>query len=309
MRVVYVDILFFENLLLNYALLYSISGFCRLRASYLGMLAASTLGVLFLFALLMLDYKLGSMSLFLLKVGISCCMVIISFSCPTKNTFLRAMLLFYIASFMMGGAILGLLYLVHSDTAFYSNVIFIQDLDLKLLFAGTICGVGLIKLSFGFFIDHQQQRSNRVLIRIWNGRKSITLQAMIDTGNTLRDPDSGKSVVIVYREAASKILPSGLLIRRNKESAELHELSESDKPNSSNVKEIYYRTIGMEHGVFSAFIADQVEIEEHKGNNGKTQSRTFILKVPVAIYEKPLSADREYDAIISPELYQGGSKK
>ena len=39
--------------------------------------------------------------------------------------------------------------------------------------------------------------------------RSITLRAMVDSGNLLRDPMSGRSVIVADRRTLSKILPNG----------------------------------------------------------------------------------------------------
>lgn len=55
------------------------------------------------------------------------------------------------------------------------------------------------------------QKTKSVTLHIVLFKKEVTLQAMVDSGNLLRDPISGKSVIVAELSALSQTLPGALL--------------------------------------------------------------------------------------------------
>lgn len=100
-------------------------------------------------------------------------------------------------------------------------------------------------------------------ISIYYKNRKIVFKALLDTGNLLSDPITGKPVIIVERKYIKNI-EYDLIYRP-----------------------IAYKSIGSEMGYLNAFYADYADI------NGKR-----IKKPTVAVYDTSLSDNNKYNAII-----------
>ena len=108
-------------------------------------------------------------------------------------------------------------------------------------------------------------------VRLVYGERTCSAAAVIDTGNHLRDPVSGKAVSIITRHMAEKLMS-------------LEELK--------SLRKIEYHTIGKGRGMLPVIIIDSLWIE------GEEQS-----------YEKPMIAVSDdasfgtrYDMILNPDI-------
>jgi len=129
--------------------------------------------------------------------------------------------------------------------------------------------------------------------------KAIELSALVDTGNSLHDPLTNMPVVVVEFDAIKEILPMDIQSIFN-ESRENDLVTITGIISSSQwfsrFRLIPYTSLGKENGMLIGFKPDYIEIldnnEEKKG----------IRDVIVGIYNRALSKNEKYKALLSPEL-------
>lgn len=112
----------------------------------------------------------------------------------------------------------------------------------------------------------------------------ITLKALIDSGNSLRDPISGAPVCIAEKEALSGVI------------------SFTDP---ENFRVIPYHSIGKSHGLLRAVFAEQIKVQ-------KDEKEMCFSRVLFALYEGKISQSGDYQVILHPDLFleeETGSRK
>lgn len=289
---------------MNFALLYSIRDYCSNYLCWWRELAGAFVGVIYVF--LLLAFSGNILYSFFIKFLISLVMVYIAYSIKTVKELVKAIILFYISAFIMGGTIIGEFYFLNQHFTVYNNAFLLQNLNPLFLVTGALISIILVKLSFSFFINYHYSNRNKIDIRIYENNGCVKLKALIDTGNTLRDPYTNKPVVIIYYKSIQKLLPIELTtILNNISSKEFSwELSEISKLNDKKIRVLSYRTLGKENGKLIAIEVDTLETYI-MGNKGDKKNRQ-LPNVTVALYERPLCENSDYEAIISPDLLCGG---
>lgn len=185
---VYLDLVFFINLFFDFLILLTtklvvkeVTPFWRI---VLGSVVAS--GSIFLLFL-----SLSSFWLFVVKVLISILIILVTFG---KKNFLTDFLYFYLISMILGG----FLYLF--DISFtYKNqgvIFFNHGLGLNLL------ALLLLAPLFLYFYVKEYKKTkaiNSVIhsVEIYFNEKVYHLKGILDTGNQLKDPYTGKSIILL----------------------------------------------------------------------------------------------------------------
>ena len=135
-----------------------------------------------------------------------------------------------------------------------------------------------------FFIKMFKNRKNKkyYILKLTHNDKTITLTALFDSGNLLKEPVTGKHVTIVEWEKVKELLGVD------------YEFSDIEKyAEKLKLWVVPFHALGKPDGMMFAFLADRLTIPEAK----RTEERVFI-----GIYEKKLSENREYSALLSADL-------
>lgn len=146
---------------------------------------------------------------------------------------LRRGVLFVFLSMALGGIAVGL-----GRGGFWSLV----------LSAGGVCFLCLV----GFRGRVSQQKYIPVTIRY--GANRVSLTALVDTGNTLRDPVSGRPVLVVDAAVAARLLP---LSREQL----AHPVETLATAKLQGLRLIPYSAVGQSAGLLLGIRADSVEVE------------------------------------------------
>ena len=201
MRIVYVDVLFLVNFVMDHVLLALTaelrgSGAAGRRMA-LGAAAGAVLAVFLFFA------PEGILGRLLRPV---CCglMVRTAFGRQAQRRFLGDCAMVYALSMLLSGGVLRLGQMLPGAGSAVSNTVVYLDVSVGVLALGTLLGYGLITWacrpgSFRAAVPHR---------KIWcraGGREAV-FQAFTDTGNLLRDPVSGKKVILLSASLAGELL-------------------------------------------------------------------------------------------------------
>ncbi len=287
MNDVYLDVLIFENMIMNYVILHITSLTASRCSRWYRLLAGAAIGTLYAILSLWLSAFLHAL---LGKILLSALMVIVAYFPKKFKDFLRLSAIFYGVTFLFAGISFGILLTGKVKSA--SNIL------------ATVCVGYLLVLVIARCIQkhrHAEQSAAQVFIQFERtADNGVWLPAMIDTGNSLRDPFTGTSVIVAELEALAALLPKEV-------SESIRENGTGDILNSASVvctakgwerrfRLIPYHSVGHENGILPGFKADVVRVSEDGGEGAELND------VVVCLYEKALSEDEQYRALLAPDM-------
>jgi stage II sporulation protein GA (sporulation sigma-E factor processing peptidase) len=260
-QVVYIDTLFILNLAINYLLLLGTGHFSGFPFKRPRLLLSAIFGALY--AVLVYIPDLGFLASAAGKVLSGIVMVFIGFGFYSMKRFARIVILFFLVSVVFGGGVMAIY--IASGGAFmsFSNGILYSRISLKVLIISIALCYGLVSIFFGGVGRHGAFTREAVKVRVSNAGKEIAFTALVDSGNTLRDPVTNSPVLIAETETVIGVLPlkvRGLFDAKTvSEPAELMEIL-SGTEYAVRFRLIPFRTVGTESGLLIAFRPDSVEI-------------------------------------------------
>lgn len=178
--VVYVDMVFFLNFAVDFLLLLGTNRMTGFPAGYLRCLAASLLGGVYAAGCLLPGFAFLGSPLWRLVSFVL--MGLLAFG--WNRSALSRCSVFFLLSMALGGIAQS------SGRKEYSGLLLCAVLLLALCWAGFDNGIG-----------RQAYRKLKLTL----GEKTVSMLALQDTGNTLRDPVSGESVVVISPKAAQSL--------------------------------------------------------------------------------------------------------
>lgn len=191
---VYLDLVMILNFFFDFILLLSVSILLRRNVSIYKILLGSFIGGL---SILYLFMNISSLELFLFKIIISILMVLISFGYKSLKYTFKNLVYLYTASIILGG----FLYFLNIEFS-YKNIglIFINNgLSINVIFLIIFCPIIIyIYVKQGLWL--KTNYSNYYKINIYIDDKKYTLNAFLDTGNTLVDPITNKPVILIDKK-------------------------------------------------------------------------------------------------------------
>lgn len=291
---IYIDIIFLENVIMNYIILYATSIILKLEINYLKLILASVIGSIYV----VIEYisKINLYSNFILKTFLSIIIVFIAFNPQNVKKMLKELLIFYLTTFTFGGIATYLIYVVKPQNAIVKNGMYVGTYVLKIIFIGAILGTFLLIISFRVVRNKMRKRDMICKTRIKLNGKEIILNTMIDTGNLLKEPLTGNSVIVVERSSLIDILPISILNNLDEIlSGNFEKLPDKIKNEYvSRLKIIPFSSLGKQNGMLIGIKPESVEVI----TEDLIEKRKDAI---VGIYGKSLTKRGEYNAIIGIE--------
>lgn len=296
---VYLDILIIENLIMNYIILYATSLFLKLKHDIPRFLLGSSIGVLYAILSLVFMSSTKTSLVILGKASLSMLIIAIAFNPKRFGMFIKTLITFYVVTFIFAGSAFALIMLGGMGGVTKDGFMYLHwDFPVNYIVPTAAIGMFL----FGRFIRYIRERSRAsdcfVSLYIAINGNGVWVPALVDTGNELRDPISGYPVVIVEAKAVSSLLPEKIKEFFAKQGKDPW-CVDSDLLESgwmSRFRVVPYRSIGCENGMLPGFKPDYIEIDD------KGQEKKDVKDVIVCLYDKQLSEDNKYNALLAPEL-------
>lgn len=188
----------------------------------------------------------------------------------------RPALLFLLLSGGLAGFVLALGLWAGSPTALLHRI-YRGEMNWPLLLGAALCFYLLLRLLLGQGARHGGGERLKITISVCGRKQTVT--ALHDTGNTLRDPVSGRPALVLEREAAEDLWPPDVAavlaspLPPEEKMARLHRLGAT-----VTFTLLPFRSVGVPSGLLLAARSDYIEI------NGRRYPRT-----PVALTEHPIS--------------------
>lgn len=294
---VYAEYILIENIVINYIILYATRIITKTKGSRLRLLISSIIGSLYILVAFFPEYEfLGK---FIIKFSVSVLMILIAFNPEKFNIFLKQISAFYLTSFVFAGTIMGIYYILNNSFNF-ANVSFKNARELVRVL---VIGIGLAIMLIHYIFKYHRARMNKenflTNITISLNNKKANLVALIDTGNSLKEPITQKPVIIAEYNSLSEILPEKLKrIYLEKRELDLETIAKVMEDIGSEIKLrlIPFKSLGNENGILIGFKPDSVSIYL------ENETRRLKEEIIVAIYNNKLAQDEQYNGLLHPEI-------
>lgn len=294
------EYILFVNLVINFIILYITKKTTKTKTSFLRLFLASLIGAVYSIFALMIDF----MFLFIIKICLSILIVIVAFNPAKMKHFLKLYATFFIVTFVFGGATFGLFYLTETEGILSKSL---KKLSINTIVIAIALSLVLIKVVLSF-IEIRNNRSRVITsIKIKLNEYEVKLPALIDTGNSLKDPISNEPVIVVEFNAVKKLLPyeiSDIFLRYKENNLNIIYEVMDNELSKIKFRLIPFKSLGKENGMLIGFKPDTVIIDE----GDEMISNSAI----VGIYNNSLSYDGDYKALLNPSILshqKGGDLK
>ncbi|TYP54934.1 sigma-E processing peptidase SpoIIGA [Thermosediminibacter litoriperuensis] len=298
--VIYFDVVFIINFLMNFTILWLVKLILKLNAGNLRFVAGALLGNLFL---LEVFFPTGALLQTIPgKIIVSILMVLIAFYPLSFSEFIKALGFFYFVSFMVGGGAFALFYLINAERAFTGSLL-VNNISVPwwILLVSSAFLFVFFKFMWPLIYRILSRDSFIVPMTILFGERQFKIKALIDTGNDLRDPISNYPVIIVEFSVLEDFFPQEIRTLMMKEPGEnLEDITRavSNSYWAARIRIIPFSSIGKNKGLMVGFKPDRVIIN--------FDNKVYEIKNAVlGIYHKVLSPQGTYRALLNPELLIG----
>ena len=292
---IYAEYLLLENIVINYIILYVTKRFTRTETHNVRLLLASVLGALY--TLVVFFPSLKFMTRFVVKISISVLIIIVAFNPAKLKKFIKLFATFYVVAFVFAGAALALFYLTDVETYVGSGIFYIKDFPIKLLIFAVAMSSILIKFTWGYIQTKMSKSKAYIPITVSLNNRKADIVALLDTGNSLKDPISQTPVIIVQFSAIKELLPEQiqkLFIKYKENNLDVVSAVMAETSNEFKFRLIPYKSLGKDNGMLLGFKPDKVIIKDDDDKS--------ISDIVIGIYNNNLSNDDEYTALLHPEI-------
>lgn len=298
---IYLDIVILENIVINYLILLVTAKFSKNRSSNSRLLLGAVLGAAYLATMLLLP-EMKIYTTLLSKCLLSFAMIAVTFHLKKLSEFLKTLLIFYASTFIFAGAGFALMFF-NRDWGILRNGVMVTPLSFfNTSWAELLLALAVTLIILRVIWDMIQNRFLRekllVLLRITFDKKAIELFALVDTGNSLHDPLTNMPVVVVEFSAIRDLLPEDIRgIFEKDPDMDLNAVTATICCSDwfSRFRLIPFTSLGKENGMLIGFRPDYIEI-------GSENEKKGVHDVIVGIYNKALSRNEKYRALVNPEL-------
>ena len=289
---IYVDILFIINFFMIYFIFWVVNKLIKNKSKNKNLILGSFLASFFyLIAILSIPF-IPFFNLFIIFF-IILISIFVAFKPRNLYSFLKIFLLVNLVSFTFGGAFIAIFY--------YTNIghilnFAINNFSLSLLIFCIIISYIFIKLTLNWYKAIFLKNQSFYEIILHKNGETITLNALLDTGNSLKEPITKKPVLIAEFLCIERLLTKPLAkIFKDKEENNLEKLLDIELEN--DIRFIPFKSLGKENGLLIGIKIDKLEIKSNKP--------ILIENAIVGIYNFKISKNGFYNALLSPEMFNG----
>lgn len=298
--VIYLDQVLMGSLVMNYAILWVVARFTSSGSGHLRLLGAAALGSIYSVAVFIPG--LAGLLTFWYKALVSLLIVYSAFGWRNPRNFIACLGCFYLTSFTLGGAVWGFLALLQGSALADQVADYWATADQYVWYgvvpALTTCW--LVGKKWPLFMRRRSsEQAFGVGLTISVLGRQARVPAMVDTGNHLTDPLTGRPVIVVEYSALAEILPREFssALGEHEGAQDLSALLESLGSSrwAARFRPIPFRSLGLERGMLPGFRPDSVLVEQ-----GDQFLRTK--DVVIAVCGRPLHEQGYYRALVNPVL-------
>lgn len=264
---VYIDSLFLMNLVLNLLMLHLVSRMIQCTATHWSLFLGAALGAAGECLFIVLPIFPIWLKLLLAYGGVGLAMVRIGLRITEASIWKKSLLLLYIFSFLFGG----IMEFMGNQFSYFGK----HPVTIPWILAGAYVSFSLLNYGIRRYLLGKKEKSIYP-VHIYQNGGELALMALLDTGNSLVEPVSGKPVSIVEKEAILKLM-------QTVEPCRYHTIP--------------YHSIGKAHGTLTGVRIDKMII-------GREEAPIIWEQAILGIYEGSVSSENAYQMILHPKLLE-----
>ena len=202
---------------------------------------------------------------------------------------LRQVVIFFALACAFGGGVLAIGLLGGRGLTLSAGVLS-SAMDLKIVLlsaAGCYAALSLVLRGAG---RHAGPGGELRQVRLTLGERQTELTALVDTGNTLTDPATGRPVLVAEADCLAPLLPAGVRLGPEALEDPAGALEGLEGPWRWRFRLLPYRAVGVERGLLLALRLDKVQV------GGEDRGAMLAALSPT-----PVSDGGNYRALIGPE--------
>ena len=266
-----------ENLVINYIIISTTAKILNIHHSKIKAIIGASIGALYSLAYLFPTFEI----LFTIPFKILTVILItlITFSYKDIKSYIRVLSIFYLVNMFISGSTFFIIYFTGISHITVSLVIFVCFVSSKIL-----------NLIYKDIKTHKMIKELRKKINVKVKDNVFDFEALLDSGNLLKDPISKDDVIIVNAKKLEKLLPKELVDYDYGDMSfeKMNNLLDKLDINlSSRVRLIPCRKIGNDNGFVLGIKADYIEVDGSKISS-------------IVLGLSNFSDKDDYDAIMNP---------
>lgn len=293
---IYVDLLFFDNFIMNFIILWIVDRLSSCNANPWRLAVAAGIGALYVIGSFWPTlYFLNNISF---KVVLSAMMILLGFHIERWRDFLRLSAVFYMLTFLFGGVAFGILYFTNQNFMLANGGFYIHGYPVVTMIIAAVFAYIITGYCWRYMRARLDRKRLMMSAEVALDGKVVKANAMLDTGNVLHDPISNYPVVIAEISCIKELLPDALasIIQAGNEAdigAIMEALNES--PCMLRFRLIPFNSIGQSNGMMVGFRPDYIKVF--------TPEQTIESKeIIIGICNSRLSQDDAYTMLLNPGL-------
>lgn len=292
---IYLDVIFLENIVINYIMLYVTGIISKAQIKQKRIFLGALIGAIY--SIIYYLFRLKIYSSFIIKIILSIVIIYVAFNSSNLKELLKKVLLFYLSSFVFGGAAIAIIYMVNSQNITIQNGVLVGSYTLRTVLIGIVVAYFTIILAFKIIKISKKDLICEIVVTLNN--KEINSKALIDTGNLLKEPITNLPVIVMEHTLLYDILPKEILNNVEKIlGGDFSKIPENIKEEySAKLKVIPFSSLGKQNGMLLGIKAENLII------NLKEETRK-IDKVVIGIYNKSLTKNGEYKSLLGIETVE-----
>ena len=292
---IYLDVIFLENIVINYIMLYVTGIISKAQIKQKRLFLGALIGAVY--SIIYYLFRLKIYSSFIIKIVLSIVIIYVAFNSSNLKELLKKVLLFYLSSFVFGGAAITIIYMVNSQNITIQNGVLVGSYTLRTILIGIVVAYFTIILAFKIIKISKKDLICEIVVTLNN--KEINSKALIDTGNLLKEPITNLPVIVMEHTLLYDILPKEILNNVEKIlGGDFSKIPENVKEEySAKLKVIPFSSLGKQNGMLLGIKAENLII------NLKEETRK-IDKVVIGIYNKSLTKNGEYRSLLGIEAVE-----
>ena len=198
--IVWVDIVVLENIIVNYFLIIITAQTLSIKVKNVRAILTSAMAGLY--TLVIFFDKLSFLTILPVKIAIAFLIVYGAFGKNKIIFLLKCTSIYIVYTFVLAGLIIFLEYRNNINPAYGY---FENNFDTKWLITALMLGYIVIYRVFTYIAGRQKLKKYTYLVEIITKSASVTVTALLDTGNELKEPITNLPVIIVEKNAVVDI--------------------------------------------------------------------------------------------------------
>lgn len=295
---VYLDIVFLENVLMNYIIIFATGVVIKTELKKWRNIIASVVGAIY--TVVMYLNIIPIYSNFVMKMILSVAIVYVSFKPKSIKKLIKDLVIFYLVSFVFGGCVFALMYFLQPQMAQIRNGVFVGAYPIKVALIGGLVAFAILQISFRIVKTKFSKKDMIFDVQVVINGKQVKVKALLDTGNLLKDPITGFPVIVIEHTSLKLIIPEKVLNNLDKIlGGDIDELTKDDKFSEtiSRFRMIPFSSLGKQNGLLLGIKADSINVISD-------EKIDTVNNAIIGIYDKSFTKNGAYTAIFGLDMLE-----